>query len=131
MPFMDRDSFIALLDGLGDPDDTTALANARAVHARLKEAGLSWDDLLVPPPGASDLDDDHEDAAPAVVTPTPDPDGDAALIDRLLADYDLSATTRQELIDLKADIAVGEFTLQDSRYVRNLADRLSRHKAVG
>lgn len=131
MPFMDRDSFIALLDSLGDPDDARALEAARTVHRRMIDAGVGWDALLVPAPrdaaadGAAGLDLDLDDAG------VEDGDGvtaggpeDLALIDRLLAEYALSEQTRQELTDLRKDIAGGEFSPADSRYVRQLAARL-------
>lgn len=131
MPFMDRDSFIRLLDSLGDPDDAVALAAARQIHQRMEAAGVTWNDVLVPVDGASapaiarpvSLDDDAAYVIPA------GSEEDARLIDRLLADYDLSDDTRQELLDLKGDIGAGEFTPADARYVRDLAARLSRRKA--
>ncbi|HYE50902.1 MAG TPA: hypothetical protein VEB20_15005 [Azospirillaceae bacterium] len=129
MPFMDRESFIRLLDRLGDPDDAAALAAAREVDARMRAAGISWDALLVPPPGsaAADLGGDA-DGETGDFEPLPPAEGedDAALIDRMLATYPLSDTTRQELVDLKGDIAAGEFTPADGKYVRDLAARLAR-----
>lgn len=137
MPFMDRDSFIALLNSFGDPDDEKVLANARTVHARMVDAGVSWDSLLVPAPGstidvveddtlAPDTDDlAEEGAAPGSY------DEDASLIDHMLGEYALSDDTRRELMDLKADITAGEFTRQDSRYIRNLANRLAHKRKAG
>lgn len=130
MPFMDRDSFIGLLNSLGDPDDATALAAAREVNRRMTDAGLAWDELLVRPgepaavgvAGPVDLEDE------AYTVPAGSEE-DAALIDRLLAGYDLSTDTRQELLDLKGDIGAGEFTPADGKYVRDLAARLGRRKA--
>lgn len=145
MPFMDRESFIALLDSFGDPDDATVLANARTVHARMRDAGISWDALLIPAPGSavapgadddadegSDADADNwRNAPPPELAPSEDDAADAALIDRMLAEYTLSEDTRRELMDLRADITAGEFTRQDSRYIRNLADRLSHKRRAG
>ncbi|ACJ00821.1 hypothetical protein [Rhodospirillum centenum] len=142
MPFMDRESFIALLDSLGDPDDAKALEAARTVHRRMVDAGVGWDALLVPAPRTDgdaedgldlDLDDagvDDTDTDGAGVDGTDTGAGDAGgpedrdLIDRMLADYVLSDQTRQELTDLRKDIAAGEFSPADSRYVRQLARRL-------
>ncbi|QJE73783.1 hypothetical protein HHL28_12375 [Aerophototrophica crusticola] len=127
MPFLDRDSFIRMLETLGDPDDATALAAARTIHARLEEAGVGWDSLLVPPPGAAPatgLDgDEPEERSPHPAAFSAGEEQDAALIDRLL-DMPLSDDTRQELRDLRADLTAGEFTAEDSRYVRALAQRL-------
>ena len=136
MPFMDRESFIHLLDRLGDADDASVLAAAREIHRRMGEAGIGWDELLIRP----DMEEETATDLPAVAAPALEleddshsiPAGDAedaALIDRLLADLPLSPDTRQELMDLKGDIAAGEFTAADSRYLRNLAARLSRRKA--
>jgi hypothetical protein len=95
MPYLDRASFIALLDRLGSADDSEALAAAREIDRRKRDAGATWADLL-------------------------------ALIERLLADHDLSEDTRRELLDFRDDIAEGEFTEMDSRYLRNLEARLNR-----
>lgn len=131
MPFLDRESFIRLLDSLGDPDDATALAAARTIHARMQDAGIGWDSLLVPPPGAAPatgLDEDApEERAPHPAAFSAGEEQDAALIERLL-DMPLSDDTRQELRDLRADLAAGEFTAEDSRYVRALAQRLMSGK---
>lgn len=59
MPHLDRDSFVALLDQLGNDDDQEVLAAARTIHRRVTEAGLTWDLLLLPAP--SEEDDDVED----------------------------------------------------------------------
>src|SRR5690348_1625936 len=48
MPFMDRNSFITLLDKLGDADDAVCLAAAREIHQRMQQSNLQWSDLLVP-----------------------------------------------------------------------------------
>ena len=48
-----------------------------------------------------------------------------ALIDKLLAKDDNSEEFRQELEDYKADIAAGEFSDGDHRYLRALCKRLS------
>ncbi|MFM2043855.1 MAG: hypothetical protein RLY86_2431 [Pseudomonadota bacterium] len=131
MPFMDRDSFIQLLDRLGDPDDAVALAAARDVHQRMVAAGVGWDALLIPAPGAETAAEDGDDDTVAAThheIPAGDA-ADAALIDRLLADHALSDDTRLELHDLKGDLEAGEFTAADSKYLRDLAARLSRRKA--
>jgi hypothetical protein len=54
MPNLDRDSFIALLNRLGDPDEAEALAAAREIDRRVRESGLTWSELLVPPSSATD-----------------------------------------------------------------------------
>ena len=53
MPHLDRDSFIALLDRLGDPDEAEVLATAREIDRRVRESGMTWSELLAPPPSAA------------------------------------------------------------------------------
>lgn len=131
MPHLDRDSFIALLDRLGDADDAAVLAAARAIDARVREAGLDWNDLLVPPPGA--VAEDADDAEPEVGEAPPETGGepdaaecahDLALIDALLARPSLSPETRVELQDMRQQITAGTHSRMDSRYVRGLYARL-------
>ena len=55
MPHLDRDSFIALLNRLGDPDEAEALAAAREIDRRVRESGLTWSELLVPPSSATGI----------------------------------------------------------------------------
>jgi hypothetical protein len=99
MPLSDRDSFIALLDRLGSPEDAVALAAARDVDAQVRREGLSWDTLLVRPAAANDDDDDdapghvHAAAEDAAIPPIGDTTADISAIDRLMAVKDLSADT--------------------------------------
>ena len=51
---------------------------------------------------------------------------DTALIEELLTNQDLAPETRQELLDFKSDIAEGEFTDMDAKYLRDLHARLTR-----
>jgi hypothetical protein len=138
MPHLDRESFIALLNRLGDPDEAEALAAAREIDRRVRESGLTWSDLLASPPAVTDevsqegyndvqgafSDDDPFDIA------SPRRSGsygsDTALIDELLTQQNLTAETRQELLDFKSDIAEGEFTDMDAKYLRDLYTRLTR-----
>lgn len=144
MSELDRNRLIDLLERLGAEEDEQVLAAAREVHAYVSESGFDWDELIEPDDGELDDDGDIEDEdgiedeekdADADVDPTvteppeapPPPaelEEDAKLIDRLLARKGLGAEARSELNGLKADIAAGEFTAMDSRYVRALAKRL-------
>jgi hypothetical protein len=137
MPHLDRDSFIALLNGLGDPDEAEALAAAREIDRRVRESGLTWSELLAPPPsttGGEDYDNYRgafTDDDPFDLTPPRPREGyasDTALIEELLTNQDLTPETRQELLDFKSDIAEGEFTDMDARYLRDLHARLSRQQ---
>lgn len=122
MPHLNRDDFIRLLSKLGDANDAEALAAAREVDRRVKASGTGWDGLLSPPPSQAD------DDAPAPARPLPPGEAadDAALIDHLLAGRDINADTREILTDLKADIAEGNFTAADRKYLRSLRDRLTK-----
>lgn len=167
MPYLDRDSFIALLEQLGSDNDQDVLAAARELDARVRAAGVGWTDLLTPEGDdddqdfgddeddyddyeGDDEDDDYEDEAadgdlgdadlsdadsemPAEPEPERRPDTAAAdrqdsaeLIDQLLGEFDLSDETRQDLLDLKQDIAAGEFTAMDRRYLDALRARLTK-----
>lgn len=144
---LDRDELAALLARLGDDDDAAALRAAREAHARVAAAGLSWAALLAPADGA-DAEDALEvaDAADADAAADADEADEAdaadqagaagaegagtdaeslALIGQLLARRDVSQELRDELDGYKADIAAGEFTDSDHRYIRALCKRLT------
>ena len=125
MPFIDRPSFIALLDKLGDPDDTQVVVAAREIDRRMKAANLQWDDLLRPAGGVEDEPETSADAAPLDQPATPAGD-DYALIDGILGRSGLSDDLREELTGMKSDIAAGQFSERDRKYLQSLAARLSR-----
>jgi hypothetical protein len=126
MPFMDRDSFIALLNKLGDADDAACLGAAREIHQRMEAANLKWSDLLLPMGGPDDdSDETATDGEPLDRTAEPITE-DFALIDRLLARSGLSDDMREELSGMRADIGSGEFTARDRKYLQSLEARLSR-----
>ncbi len=124
MPLTDRDGFIRLLERLGSPDEAELVAAARELDRRVAAAGLDWDELILGAPSA-----DPEGVASAEGEPLPpetdiDALGDDALIDRILREYPVSETTRADLVDFKTDIAAGEFSASDRRYLRSLYTRL-------
>jgi hypothetical protein len=127
MPFMDRDSFIALLNKLGDGDDASCLAAAREIHQRMQTANLKWSDLLLPMGGRDDDDADEATDGGEPLDRSAEPiTEDFALIDRLLARSDLSEDMRDELTGMREDIGSGEFTARDRKYLQSLEARLSR-----
>ncbi len=128
MPFMDRDSFIALLDKLGDGDDASCLAAAREIHQRMQAANLKWSDLLAPVGGRDDDDaDEPADNGGEPLDRSAEPiTEDFALIDRLLARSGLSEDMRDELTGMREDIGSGQFTTRDRKYLQSLEARLSR-----
>lgn len=138
----DRESVIELLEKLGEPEDTAALAAARDLHGMISNAGMTWDDLLVPDADAAavsetydDLDEEEEEEEEETATPEPDfddqvvPSGDAGddvkLIARLLERKEISAPLREELEGYKEDIKEGDFTAADRQYLKALRNRLS------
>jgi hypothetical protein len=126
MPFMDRDSFIALLDRLGDPDDAKALAAGREIHQRMTAANLRWSDLLLTEEGEAGDDGAVAGSQEPLDQPAAAGEIDGALIDRLLARSTLSDDTRQEIEGLREDIASGAFSARDRKYLQDLEARLSR-----
>ncbi len=117
MTNVDRAALIDLLDRLGSDDDAAVLEAARALHRKAAESGLSWDDLIRPE-GAND-----EPAADDVPVASPDADETARLIDRLLR-KGVSDDLREDLTEMKRQLADGSLDQQDRRYVRALAKRL-------
>mgnify|MGYP003571162925 CR=1 FL=1 len=131
---LDRDELISLLETLGSDNDEEALAAARVLDTKVTAAGSAWDELLAPGIGAEaadsgggagiDLGDlGNLDELPADAAAKNSES--LALIEKLLAKTDNSDEFRQELEDYKSDIAAGEFTDADHRYLRALCKRLS------
>jgi hypothetical protein len=122
MPDLDRAALIDLLDRLGSDDDATVLEAARALHRQATESGLSWDNLI-----RLDANDDNEPAADEVEEAVAALSADAAettrLIDRLLR-KGVSESTREDLTEMKRQLADGTLDEDDRRYVRALAKRL-------
>lgn len=141
---LERDDVIGLLDRLGSEQDEDVLAAARALHAQITQAGMSWQDLLVgDEPAAPDEpaidepmdeadDDDDDDAGDAGDAPEPATKFDVnesetrALIDKLLAREGNSEEFREELEEYKTDLANGDFSPSDHRYVQALYTRLTK-----
>ncbi|NQV19850.1 MAG: hypothetical protein HQ511_00380 [Rhodospirillales bacterium] len=116
MKELDRDRIVSLLGQLGEPDDGQVLEAGRELHKLVTDENLEWDDLLVADEGLSG-------APPAPVSNLED-SAVLSLIDDLLAREGLSDATRDELSSYKEDIAQGEFTEDDRRYLQALEARL-------
>ena len=117
MANVDRAALIDLLDRLGSDDDAAVLEAARALHRKAAESGLSWDDLIR-------LDEADEPSADAVpLASPPDADETTRLVDRLLR-KDVSDELREDLTEMKRQLADGSLDQEDRRYVRALAKRL-------
>lgn len=135
---LDRDELIGLLNSLGSEDDAEALAAARRARALVSEAGVSWDELLVPEESAEEDRELEEEPTEAEEKPPAEaeeePPAEAAeknaeslaLIGKLLARKDISQELREELEGYKADIAEGDFTEADRKYLRAVSQRLKK-----
>ena len=119
MTTLDRAALIDLLDRLGSADDAAVLEAARALHRKAAESGLSWDDLIRLDEADDEAADEGEEAPP----PSPGTDETARLIDRLLR-KGVSEALREDLTDMKRQLADGSLDQEDRRYVRALAKRL-------
>jgi hypothetical protein len=126
MSDLNRAELLDLLGRLGAEDDATVLAAARALHGKLRESGLTWDELLQLDADAGDADTgQHDDTAAADgALSAGGKDEIARLIERLLARPSISDALREELTDFKRAIADGTFEEMDAQYVRALAKRL-------
>ncbi len=155
---MDRDVFMKICDRMMVDDDAEALGAAREIRAKLIAAGLTWDDILAPPDGAPEVEDEEdeeedvvaatnkiddaieeddeeveeivEDSVDAVdAKDEPGANSEAlATIKRLLERSDISASLREELEEYKVDIDDGEFDAGDRKYIEALAGRLKSKK---
>ena len=118
---LDREQILAWLDQLGDEDDATALAAARALHAEVAASEVDWDDLLV-------ADEGDEEPETSAESPKVEVDLDNAavktLVEKILSRSDLFEGTRQELEEFKSELEAGTFDSGDTEYVQALARRL-------
>jgi hypothetical protein len=125
MTDVDRAALIDLLGRLGSDDDATALEAARALHRKVTESGLSWDDLI-PLDTSDDAPAEEEGEAErgeVAVALTPDAAETTRLIDRMLR-KGVSESLREDLTEMKRQLADGSLDEDDRRYVRALAKRL-------
>lgn len=139
---LERDNLIALLSKLGSEEDADVLAAARELHGRVQAAEVSWDDLIVPEGDDEALPDEDEDALDEAEEVLPEAEDDdverspeqqqtenaeaLAIIEKLLAGSGHSEALREELEGYKEDIAEGDFTAADFRYLRALKARLRK-----
>jgi hypothetical protein len=137
MPNVDRSGIIELLGRLGADSDDAILAAARELKAKVGETGMSWDELIRPQSefnGAEGETAEADASAEPVAADEPaDTDGEVSaadkaeatrLIERLFARKNLSSTLRDDLNDMKQNLADGSFDAMDNRYIRALAKRL-------
>ena len=115
----------ALLRRLEGPDEKDVLEAAREIARRMKEAGISWDDLLVPPARGDETEKADPDAGAGDPLSAEDTTEARSEIAALLAMDGISDATRGEIDDLRGDLGEGRFGKADLRYVRALRARLS------
>lgn len=138
MSFVDRQTFIDLLEKLRSEDDAEIVAAAREITRHMDEGDVDWEDLLQRQGGASERDADGEDDSDAYDGNSDDyddgdDDGDdevedqesaRALIQQMLENFEISDATREDLEDYQSDLDEGDFTKSDLRYVKALHTRL-------
>jgi len=134
---LDRAALVAALERIGAAEDAEALAAAREADRLIKQAGFTWDEMLVDAtddseddPLDAELHDDPDEGDWEETAPAPKVLGetgtDRERIERLLARPNLNADTRQELKDLRDDLDEGAFSARDRKYLTSLEERLSR-----
>ena len=144
---LERDEVIELLNALGSEEDEDALSAARALHSKIAQASLSWDELLVgdeneenqseqnDQPPSEDFEDEGEiEESSSIPTETVDdvPSVDnpetLTLIEKLLKREGNSYDLREELEGYKIDISNGEIEVSDHKNVKALYLRLMKGK---
>jgi hypothetical protein len=123
MTDVDRAALIELLNRLGSDDDPTVLEAARMLHRKAAESGLSWDDLLRLDENDSEPASDDGDESQDITAASPDDAETTRLIERLLR-KGVSDDLREELTEMKRQLADSGLDEDDRRYVRALAKRL-------
>ena len=130
---LDRQTFIDLLDKLGDQSDDEALTAARDLHAQLVVSGLTWDDLLLPEESSPESEEpDLESEEPDLETEvgefllSEEEIKEALALISQITEFGVSKETREELEDYKTDINDGEFEQMDLSYLRALHKRLAK-----
>lgn len=116
MADLDRAALIETLARLGAESDEIVLEAARAAHRRVTEVGCNWDEIINPAAGLT--------ARAATTAPALEGHSDIARqIDQLIR-KGVSDTLRDDLVDMKRQLAAGTLDPDDARYVQALARRL-------
>ena len=142
---LERDQVIELLNALGSAKDEDALSAARALHLKITQASMSWDDLLVADDSENNEleereellgeelededgleDDTSKQSETSAHVNSVDDAGTLTLIEKLLARKGNSNDLQEELEGYKLDIANGEFESSDHSYVKALYSRLMK-----
>ena len=129
---LERDDFLVLLEKLKSEEDAVVLATINDINAKMSDAGVSWDDLLI---SQDDIQvEDGEDVIEHEVE-TENDSGDtfeplndeekreAESLIGAIRGMKVSTATKKELDEYVEDIKEGEFELMDLRYLRALKER--------
>ena len=131
---LERADFLVLLEKLRSEEDAVVLATINDINAKMSDAGVSWDDLLISQDDIQ-LEDgqdvvDHEGETENDSGDTFEPLNDeekreAESLIGAIRGMKVSTATKKELDEYVEDIKEGEFELMDLRYLRALKERLS------
>lgn len=116
MSDIDRDDLLHHLSDLAAEDDAVVLAAARAANAMVTDGGLTWSDVLAPPPDDHDhdadidLDDDDDDDGEDEIAVELDDDGDGD-------DLDADPAPDDDEPDYPADAKISEADAAEARSI--------------
>ena len=131
---LERADFLVLLEKLRSEEDAVVLATINDINAKMSDAGVSWDDLLISQDDiqVEDGEDviDHEvetenDSGDTFEPLNDEEKREAESLIGAIRGMKVSTATKKELDEYVEDIKEGEFELMDLRYLRALKERLS------
>jgi hypothetical protein len=133
---IERDDFLVLLEKLKSEEDGVILATVNDINAKMSNAGVAWDDLLISQndiqveDGEDVIDHETETETEIDSGDTFEPLNDeekreAESLIGAIRGMKVSTATKKELNEYVEDIKEGEFELMDLRYLRALKERLS------
>ena len=131
---LERDDFLVLLEKLRSEEDGVILTTVNDINAKMSDAGVSWDDLLISQDDiqvedgkdATDQEGETENDSGDTFEPLNDEEKrEAESLIGAIRGMKVSTATKKELDEYVEDIKEGEFELMDLRYLRALKERLS------
>ena len=131
---LERDDFLVLLEKLRSEEDGVILTTVNDINAKMSDAGVSWDDLLISQDDIQvedsvdviDHEGETENDSDDILEPLNEEEKrEAESLIGAIRGMKVSAATKKELDEYVEDINEGEFELMDLRYLRALKERLS------
>ena len=131
---LERADFLVLLEKLRSEEDAVVLATINDINAKMSDAGVSWDDLLISQDDiqvedgkdATDQEGETEKDSGDTFEPLNDEEKrEAESLIGAIRGMKVSTATKKELDEYVEDIKEGDFELMDLRYLRALKERLS------